>query len=67
MYNQIERSGAVGTVERTRGACEANSSEGAVILQSRELLKGRREVWIEHLGEMYRLRTTSRGRLYLTK
>jgi hemin uptake protein HemP len=37
------------------------------ILSSDELFQGRRELWIEHEGEMYRLRVTSRGRLYLTK
>jgi hemin uptake protein HemP len=31
------------------------------------LLQGRREVWIAHGEEMYRLRVTSSGRLYLTK
>ena len=34
---------------------------------SEELLKGAREVWIEHNSQMYRLRLTSNGRLYLTK
>jgi hemin uptake protein HemP len=38
-----------------------------LILSSEQLLQGRREVWIEHQGEMYRLRATSRGKLYLTK
>jgi hemin uptake protein HemP len=37
------------------------------IIDSAELLQGRREVWIEHGGEMYRLRLTSSGKLYLTK
>lgn len=32
-----------------------------------EIFQGRREVWIEHGSEMYRLRITSRGRLILTK
>jgi hemin uptake protein HemP len=34
---------------------------------SDEILRGRKEVLIEHEGEMYRLRLTSAGRLYLTK
>jgi hemin uptake protein HemP len=34
---------------------------------SEQLLQGRRELWIEHEGEIYRLRVTSRGKLYLTK
>lgn len=38
-----------------------------LIVGSRELLQGRREIFIEHGGEMYRLRITSKGRLILTK
>jgi hemin uptake protein HemP len=38
-----------------------------IIVRSEDLLQGRREVWIEHGGEMYRLRLTSLGKLYLTK
>jgi hemin uptake protein HemP len=34
---------------------------------TQDIFQGRREVWIEHGGEMYRLRITSRGRLILTK
>lgn len=41
--------------------------ERPLILRSGELLQGRREVWIEHGEEMYRLRVTANGRLYLTK
>ncbi|MFO0912626.1 MAG: hemin uptake protein HemP [Pirellulales bacterium] len=37
------------------------------MIDSSELFQGRREVWIEHGGEMYRLRVTSRNRLYLSK
>jgi hemin uptake protein HemP len=40
---------------------------GTRILRSDELFEGRREVWIEHGTEMYRLRITSAGKLYLTK
>ena len=39
----------------------------AVILSSKELLQGAREVWIEHGEEMYRLRLTASGKLLLTK
>lgn len=39
----------------------------ATVFQSDELLQGRREAWIEHRGEMYRLRLTGSGKLYLTK
>lgn len=34
---------------------------------SDELLAGRRELVIEHSGEEYRLRVTSKGKLILTK
>jgi hemin uptake protein HemP len=37
------------------------------VFTSDELLQGRREAWIEHRGEMYRLRLTGSGKLYLTK
>ena len=37
------------------------------IIRSDELLQGSREVWIEHGAEMYRLRVTAAGKLYLTK
>lgn len=38
-----------------------------LIVGSEELMQGRRELWIEHGDEMYRLRVTSSGKLYLTK
>ena len=34
---------------------------------SRDLLKGADEVIVEHEGDLYRLRHTSKGRLILTK
>jgi hemin uptake protein HemP len=37
------------------------------IYTSAELLQGRREAWIEHGNQMYRLRLTHAGKLYLTK
>lgn len=46
---------------------KAKPSPPRLVYQSSELLQGRREVWIEHAGEMYRLRVTSAGKLYLTK
>lgn len=46
---------------------KATGHDGPVIVRSADLLQGRREVWIEHGEEMYRLRVTSSGRLYLTK
>ena len=38
-----------------------------VVFDSEELLQGRSEAWIEHGGQMYRLRVTSKGNLILTK
>lgn len=50
---------------------EAQASPGnadrPLIIRSEALLQGRREIWIEHGDEMYRLRITSSGKLYLTK
>jgi len=44
-----------------------DSGDRPRVLRSEELLQGAREVWIEHGSEMYRLRLTSAGKLYLTK
>lgn len=44
-----------------------DDAERPEILRSSDLLKGKREVWIEHRSDMYRLRVTSSGKLYLTK
>jgi hemin uptake protein HemP len=38
-----------------------------IVYRSDEILQGRREIWIEHAGQMYRLRLTSARKLYLTK
>lgn len=48
-------------------AASGRPSPPPMIYRSEELLKGAREVWIEHGDEMYRLRLTSNGKLYLTK
>jgi hemin uptake protein HemP len=37
------------------------------VFSSAELLQGNREAWIEHGQQMYRLRLTHAGKLYLTK
>lgn len=42
-------------------------SDRPLIVNSKDLFKGRNELWIEHGKEMYILRITSRGRLHLTK
>ena len=49
------------------GGSAAGGAESPRILRSEDLFGGRREVWIEHGNEMYRLRITSAGRLYLSK
>ena len=41
--------------------------EGVRVVDSKRILAGHREVWIRHGEEMYRLRLTSSGRLYLSK
>lgn len=46
---------------------DASEADGPLTVTSQELLQGRRELWIEHDGQLYRLRVTSRGKLYLTK
>ena len=43
------------------------ASDRPLIYQAADLLQGRREVWIEHGEEMYRLRHTAAGKLYLSK
>jgi hemin uptake protein HemP len=53
---------AAGDVVRT-----GSGSERPIMYSSAELFGGDREVWIEHRGELYRLRITASGKLYLTK
>ncbi len=55
--------------DETAGARgERGLSRGAIhCIASRDLLDGADEVIVEHNGEHYRLRHTSRGRLILTK
>ena len=51
-----------------RGADGDDRTAGAPrIISSEELFAGAREIWIEHEGEMYRLRLTGNRKLYLTK
>lgn len=45
----------------------APSAAEAQRLRSEALLQGRREVEIEHAGQVYRLRLTALGKLILTK
>ncbi|ADB17444.1 conserved hypothetical protein [Pirellula staleyi DSM 6068] len=57
----------VSTTSAVPRSVEVAMSTRARIVSSDELLEGSRELWIEHRGDMYRLRLTSAGKLYLTK
>ncbi len=48
-------------------ASQLDSVSGIRRMTSNELLAGRKELAIEHNGEEYRLRLTSKGKLILTK
>jgi hemin uptake protein HemP len=52
--------------DRPEDSETAGPSAGAVIAAA-QLFGDRREVWIEHNGERYRLRITRRGKLILQK
>lgn len=45
----------------------AGSSARPACIGSTELFAGRRELCIDHAGEIYRLRITGKGKLILTK
>ncbi len=45
---------------------EPTTKQTTVRLTSTDLLRGRREVEIEHAGRIYRLRITASGKLILT-
>ncbi len=53
--------------EDQTGGRQSGGQERPLIHTSEELLQGRDEAWIEHDGQMYRLRITSKGNLILTK
>jgi hemin uptake protein HemP len=46
---------------------DRKETEDPVVIDVRQLLKGRKEVWIEHEGVRYRLRVTRRNKLILQK
>ncbi|EHQ53585.1 hypothetical protein ECTPHS_13013 [Ectothiorhodospira sp. PHS-1] len=46
---------------------ESASPLSGRLLSSTDLLEGRRQLRIEHQGEIYTLRVTSKGKLILTK
>jgi hemin uptake protein HemP len=45
----------------------AEAPKPEVVLEARELFRGRREVWIVYEGVYYRLRITRRNKLLLQK
>jgi len=53
--------------ESVAAAEAAPHVQSPLVYRSDEILQGRREVWIEHAGQMYRLRLTQAHKLYLTK
>lgn len=53
--------------QQAPGARERPAKAAPRVLVSRELLGESREVIIEHDGDLYRLRCTSKGKLILTK
>jgi hemin uptake protein HemP len=57
----LHRSSPLGSLDAKAAVPERPTFE------SSELLQGRSEALIEHRGEMYRLRLTGSGKLYLTK
>jgi hemin uptake protein HemP len=46
---------------------EPRREETALVVAAQQLFQGKREIWIEHEGERYRLRITRRNRLILQK
>ncbi len=49
------------------GASQSGGAPAIRRITSNELLAGQKELAIEHSGEEYRLRLTSKGKLILTK
>ena len=60
--------GPVGSAPRNPASPEAETATGGRrMVKSSDLLAGTNEVRIEHNGEVYLLRQTSKGKLILTK
>lgn len=51
----------------TDSPAQVQSAQLAADLLSRELFKNKKQLRIEHQGEIYTLRITSKGKLILTK
>lgn len=54
-------------MEPPASSSNEGQSQQPVVLDVRELLRGQREILIEHEGEVYRLRLTRRNKLILQK
>ena len=61
-----DRAGEAGSAPPPSQACAPGVARPPV-LDSGELLRGRRTVEIHHNGELYRLQATRNGKLILTK
>jgi hemin uptake protein HemP len=55
------------TDDEDRETAEPTPPEPADVIAAETLFGDKREVWIEHNGERYRLRITRRGKLILQK
>ena len=53
--------------EPNHGQPPATGADASAPINSRELLRGKRHLTIEHNGERYLLRVTSNNKLILTK
>ena len=58
---------SAGTKSATCSSDATSGSNTKRLIRSSDLLHGKREVLIEHAGELYSLRHTSKGKLILTK
>lgn len=68
MTSEREATGKPAAVPRDESQDLAQAAgEDKLIVRSVDLMKSRREIWIEHGTELYRLRITSNGKLLLTK
>ncbi|SEQ04784.1 Hemin uptake protein HemP [Ectothiorhodospira magna] len=65
--NQQQKYPATEAREGREAERQPASSQGIRLLSSADLLEGRRQLRIEHQGEIYTLRVTSKGKLILTK
>ncbi|MEW4565052.1 hemin uptake protein HemP [Bremerella sp. JC770] len=65
MHRSYDGMGDTQVTDRPQASPNVEPQSSAIA--SDDLLKGRRQVWIDHDGTLYCLKATSNGRLYLTK